>query len=154
MGPAPKPEAARFESKISRTEGCWLWNGTVGANGYGYFHVKRDGRWVQMLAHRYSFEHHIGPIEAGATLDHLCMTPRCVKPQHLDPCPTGENTRRSPHTLTGRNIRKTHCPQGHPYAGTNLFLDQGKRKCRTCVRAKNRAADHRRRAAWPPPRRG
>ena len=31
----------------------------------------------------------------------------------------------------------THCPQGHEYAGGNLMFDQGKRKCRTCVYAKN-----------------
>ena len=31
----------------------------------------------------------------------------------------------------------THCPRGHEYAGDNLMLDQGKRKCRTCVYAKN-----------------
>lgn len=32
----------------------------------------------------------------------------------------------------------THCPQGHPYAGDNLFIDQGRRKCRTCYRARFR----------------
>jgi len=33
----------------------------------------------------------------------------------------------------------THCPQGHEYTEENTFLDAGKRKCRTCVRAKNNA---------------
>lgn len=32
----------------------------------------------------------------------------------------------------------THCPQGHEYAGENVLLDAGKRKCRTCVYARNR----------------
>ena len=31
----------------------------------------------------------------------------------------------------------THCPKGHEYAGENLILDQSKRKCRTCVYARN-----------------
>lgn len=33
----------------------------------------------------------------------------------------------------------THCPHGHPYDGENLIIDAGKRKCRTCVYARNRA---------------
>lgn len=31
----------------------------------------------------------------------------------------------------------THCPHGHPYAGENLIMDAGKRKCRTCVYERN-----------------
>lgn len=31
----------------------------------------------------------------------------------------------------------THCPQGHSYEGSNLLIDAGKRKCRTCVYARN-----------------
>lgn len=31
----------------------------------------------------------------------------------------------------------THCPKGHPYAGDNLIWDANKRKCRTCVYARN-----------------
>lgn len=32
----------------------------------------------------------------------------------------------------------THCPQGHEYAGDNILMDAGKRKCRTCVYERNR----------------
>jgi hypothetical protein len=32
----------------------------------------------------------------------------------------------------------TRCPKGHPYEGANLLIDAGKRKCRTCVYARNR----------------
>lgn len=43
----------------------------------------------------------------------------------------------------------THCPRGHLYAGDNLIVDAGKRKCRTCVYARNRrrkpSADERQR---------
>jgi len=33
----------------------------------------------------------------------------------------------------------TRCPQRHPYSGANLLMDAGKRKCKTCVYARNRA---------------
>lgn len=32
----------------------------------------------------------------------------------------------------------THCPHGHAYEGDNVLMDAGKRKCRTCVYARNR----------------
>lgn len=33
------------------------------------------------------------------------------------------------------NAAKTHCPQGHPYAGDNLYISpQGYRQCRACGR--------------------
>ena len=38
------------------------------------------------------------------------------------------------------NAAKTHCPQGHAYDGDNLHLrPDGKRRCRTCVDAQNKA---------------
>lgn len=33
----------------------------------------------------------------------------------------------------------THCPNGHPYSGDNLIVEDGKRKCRSCVYARNAA---------------
>lgn len=32
----------------------------------------------------------------------------------------------------------THCPQKHEYTAENTIIDAGKRKCRTCVYARNR----------------
>jgi hypothetical protein len=137
----------RFRSKFVPVDGCWQWDGTAGAKGYGYFDWRFDTRrWKKLLAHRVSYELFVGPLEHEDTVDHLCRNTRCVNPKHLEAVPTGVNSRRSPHTLVGANVRKTHCPKGHPYSGENLFYDQGKRKCRECVRLKNRLADARRRA--------
>jgi len=37
---------------------------------------------------------------------------------------------------TDHNINKTHCPQGHPYFGENLYISPARRRsCRTCTRA-------------------
>lgn len=35
---------------------------------------------------------------------------------------------------------KTHCPAGHLYAGSNLYIANGRRRCRECHRVKARAA--------------
>ncbi len=33
-----------------------------------------------------------------------------------------------------RNTEKTHCPQGHPYSGDNLYIStKGYRQCRLCL---------------------
>jgi hypothetical protein len=40
---------------------------------------------------------------------------------------------------SGRNARKTHCPQGHPYSPENTSVRDGQRHCRTCHRERERA---------------
>ena len=84
----------------------------------------------QMLAHRWSYEHFVGHIPDGLTIDHLCRNRRCVRPDHLEPVTSGENTRRA--------MRNT-CIKGHPFDEANTWTYRGKRYCRTCRRDRNRA---------------
>lgn len=50
------------------------------------------------------------------------------------------------------NVAKTHCPNGHPLRGENLYVPpSGGRKCRICVRASNRRAYAKRMGREPPP---
>lgn len=45
-----------------------------------------------------------------------------------------------------RPADRTHCPQGHPYAGDNLYVTpEGRRTCRTCNREKQRRSKERKR---------
>lgn len=149
-GPKPQNELSRFESKINKSgplwsgSPCWEWEGTTHNNGYGLFDRKINGKWKKCWAHRVSYESYVRLLLPRETVDHLCCNHSCVNPSHLDGCSSGENSRRSPITLQGSNARKTHCPAGHPYSGDNLFYDDGKRRCRTCVREKNRKARVRR----------
>lgn len=69
---------------------CWLWRGTVNWDGYGRF-------WSRPLnynAHRYAYEHFVGPIPEGMTIDHSCGTKLCVNPAHLRPMTPAANTAR------------------------------------------------------------
>lgn len=80
---------SRFLKKIGSTDDCWIWTAAT-TKGYGVFW---DGSAV-VYAHRWSYEHHVGPIPDGLVLDHLCRIPACVNPTHLEPVTLAENTER------------------------------------------------------------
>ena len=71
-------------------DGCWLWTKSIDYGGYG----RIGQRGVNARAHRVSYEHFVGPIPDGLSLDHLCRNRRCVNPDHLEPVTGSENTRR------------------------------------------------------------
>lgn len=119
----------KFWERIERTEGeCWTWNGPGMGVGYGAFSF--EGR--NHYAHRFSYELLVGPVPPGLELDHLCRNRRCVNPEHLEPVTHRENQLRG-ETVGALNARKTHCPQGHPLAGRNVYVSPtGHRRCRPC----------------------
>ena len=116
----------RFLSKVTRDpSGCWLWTGAISDNGYGSFH--NGHRTVG--AHRYSFEHYVGPIPDGLVLDHLCRVTNCVNPAHLEPVTHAENIRRGYEAKA-----QTHCKRGHDLLITARWTKDGRRDCRECDR--------------------
>lgn len=117
----------RFLAKIAPAESedaCWLWTGNHNNQRYGMFWNGER----KMLAHRWAYEHFIGPIPAGLVLDHLCRTSLCVRPSHLEPVTQAENMRR------GKRARQRYCKRGHPLFGDNLMrkLSESKRTRRRC----------------------
>lgn len=129
-------ELKRFWSKVRITAlGCWAWTGGK-RNGYGSFW--RNGQHEG--AHRFAYEHLVGPIPKGLHLDHLCRNHGCVNPVHLEVVTCRVNVLRGIGP-TAVNARKTRCPQGHKYTEKNTaVLNQvgGGRRCRICHRAYNR----------------
>ena len=114
--------------EIDAATGCWLWLKYI-AQDTGYGKLTVDGR--QLYAHRVYYERHRGPIPEGLVIDHLCRVRNCVNPAHLEVVTRGENTLRG-ETPSGINSRKTHCPQGHPLSGDNLYRWKNKRQCNIC----------------------
>lgn len=130
------PLAERMETKIERSDGlsCWHWRGARSSGGYGQIWV--DGKLRP--AHRVMYELKVAQVPEDLVIDHLCRVRHCVNPDHMEVVSQEENIRRGE---GGKNYRdKTHCPQGHPYAGDNLYTaPSGNRLCRKCQRRHQRA---------------
>ena len=144
----PKPPETRFTRFIQKdSSGCWVWKGWK-RKGYGRFHFR--GR--DLNAHRWSYEHHVGPIPAGLEIDHLCRNRACVNPAHLEPVTREENLRRALlHQRSRPRPRRelTHCRNGHPYDGDNTYVNpkRGGKICRICSAAAQKRSRQRRKAA-------
>lgn len=122
----------RFESKFDKTDGCWLWKGSLVVNGYGRF--RPHGKSQAVNAHRISYDIYVGRIPSGKAVDHLCRVRGCVNPSHLEPVSRNENTMRG-EGAAARNARKTSCLKGHLFTPQNTYIRQtGERTCRACYK--------------------
>ena len=130
----------RFWSKVDKRHGlvavingcksrCWERGGAKGPGGYAIFHVSHRGVGKNVPAHRWAYEHSIGPVPKGYHVHHRCRNRICVRPSHLV-------------VLTPREHKhadlKTHCKWGHPFSGGNLITrPNGVRACRICEGRRN-----------------
>ena len=140
------PEKRFFSHILEVSPGCWQWD-SPGLNGYGRLHANGS----RQMAHRWSYEHFIGPIPRGFQVDHRCHNEdptcaggtscqhrRCVNPAHLELATQRENVLRGkgPSAMQARQV---HCQRGHSFDEANTIRERGgKRRCRACKRARER----------------
>lgn len=117
----------RFDNKVNKTRGCWLWTAGTDCGGYGVFRLNGKIR----KAHRVSYEMAYGAIPNGLTLDHLCRTRRCVRPEHLEAVSLKTNILRGA-APSAINARKTECNRGHVFNEANTYAFRSNRQCRLC----------------------
>jgi hypothetical protein len=133
MAQLPPRWPARIE--ITNVDGvtvkgpCWIWHGYRDKDsGYGRVTVNKK-LWH---LHRFTYELFVGPIPPGLHIDHLCRQRACCAPHHLEPVTCATNVKR------GMRASQTHCKNGHPLSGDNMYLGPGSkpaykhRTCRTC----------------------
>lgn len=132
----PKIDAAEvFFNNIEKLKsGCWKWKKEIHkVTGYGRFRASN----ITWNSHRFSFFYHKGEIPKNFHVHHLCNNRWCVNPKHLKAV-SGKEHVLSGNTLTGKNLRKTHCKNGHKFTKKNTLmyrrLKEGtiRRICRAC----------------------
>lgn len=122
--------AGRFAEKVQVTDDCWLWAGSVGAKGHARINI--GGRTVT-TAYRVTYAVAHGPIRKGQHVHHLCETPNCVNPAHLESMAPGAH-------------RRHHNPGGICARGHDLTIEACRRAdgstiyCRACRREKRTEA--------------
>jgi hypothetical protein len=140
--PATRHAAAlrRFHSSYKVADnGCWLWTKGLNSNGYGRFQTSEQ----RVPAHRWAYTTFVGLVPTDLDIDHLCHNADpscpggecvhrgCVNPDHLEPATRQVNLLRGK-TIVADQVRRTHCPQGHPLSGDNLYVWHRMRHCRVC----------------------
>ena len=134
MAPRRKPPIERFNAKTSPgPNGCIEWTGDKGNSGYGRFWIGPENS-RKALAHRWSYEYHVGPIPDGLVIDHLCRNKICVNPKHLEPVTASENVRRgvSAERIKAAAEARTHCRRGHEYTEENTGRRASRPRERFC----------------------
>lgn len=152
--PPPRPSVyQRFFSKVDfngppaknnqELGRCWMWLGSKTHEGYGRFKGTDTSH-----PHKWAYLRFVGEVPQGRQLDHFaCDNSSCVNPWHMRPVTARENALRSDN-LCAWELAKTHCPQGHPYSGSNLrFNPNGSRYCLACHRKQGRENARKYRAA-------
>jgi hypothetical protein len=147
--PITERDETRFWAKVDlpNEQGCMLWTAGCDRKGYGRFYLAGH----EHGAHRVAYQLAYGPVPAGLVLDHVkawgCTNRHCVAPDHLEPVTNRENLLRG-EGFAAVQVRRTHCPAGHPYDEANTYRhSNGSRECLTCARASARRRASRRRAA-------
>lgn len=145
-GPVPshRPELGR----------CWLW--TPAPVRYGMFWTgdpynrRISAHRTSLLVAEYEATGIWPPLPFGyePVIDHLCKTPACVNPAHLEWVDQSENNRRS--SLPQVNRQKadslTECKRGHPLTPENKIFYGANWRCRICKAEGAKERGQRRRA--------
>lgn len=109
--------------------GCWIWLGGLRSKKDGYGGFSWEGKTWR--THRLVYTLLCEPVPSHLDIDHKCRQRICCNPDHLEPCTRAINISRG-EGVAPKNIRKTHCPQGHEYTSENTYHWNKQRFCRTC----------------------
>lgn len=132
------PVSVRFWAKVKGgdVDTCWIWQAALNHAGYGNF-WPRHGHMA--MAHRWAYEELRAPIPPGLHLDHLCRTPACVNPWHLEPVTPWVNVVERGIGGPAAKAAQTHCIRGHEFTPENTWVRRtGQRQCLVCNRERRR----------------
>lgn len=139
MGMTPRmPDMNRlrtmFWKRVIKSDGCWVWAGSL--NWYGYGNLYHFG--VNYRAHRLSLIFAGVSVPTHLVVDHICRKPSCVNPQHLRVVDHRTNALENSTSIAAQNKTKTHCVNGHEFSSKNTVerIRNGRRS-RVCLQCRN-----------------
>ena len=146
--------------RVNEETGCWLSTYKLTHNGYAQASLQGRTVRVHRVAMAIKIAVSIDTLDSFCddsgyqlTVDHLCRTPLCFRPDHLELVPIRINVLRG-ETITAANSVRTACPRGHRLIGVNLVpsgIASGRRQCLTCSRVRSVLNTRRRRGMDVPP---
>ena len=74
-------------SVLDEDTSCMVWQ-LATSKGYGVISLK--GKLLR--AHRVSYQLHVGSLEEGSVVHHVCANRACINPEHLQQVSTINNT--------------------------------------------------------------
>lgn len=122
---------------------CWNWKSKPSSEGYGTSWDNDRNRNVG--AHVKAYLYSGREIPEGYHVHHLCENKLCVNPVHLEAVINTEHSRlhiigqNRARTYQDKVKAKTHCLNGHPLSGDNLYIHpkRGTRHCKQCQRKRD-----------------
>ena len=125
-----------FWERVTKTNTCWIWNGSKDQCGYGLGKIKiAVNKWTTKRAHIISVLLSGREVSKGSHCDHLCDRPECVRPDHISVTSPRLNILRGK-GASSINNKKTHCSDGHKLSEENLYFRKPRtrngRKSRVC----------------------
>ena len=109
--------------------------------GYPIAALVMNGKQITRSVHSLVAESFIGERRPGMDVRHLDGNPLNARLENLAYGSRSENNFDAVRHGTHANAAKTHCPQGHPYSGDNIFVTPSRptaRYCRQCLRDRSR----------------
>lgn len=119
----------------------------INQDGYGQLGLSRNGRKRQKLVHRLVCEAFHGPAPEGKPFVLHGRNGRGDNSaDNLRWGSNSDNMRDRRIDGTDSQVRKTHCPAGHPYDENNTYRNGADNRSRACITCrKNRAIQYRER---------
>ena len=122
-----------FKDRIITNNEHWLWIRYKTKLGYGQVSYKNK----RVYAHRLSYEFFNNlSILPGYHIDHLCRTPSCINPKHLELVTPRDNCLRGT-SYAAECSTRNHCDKGHTYKNDTTYKEGVRRRCRICARARD-----------------
>lgn len=133
--PKRKSAIERFHELVDTSagpDGCHPWMGNRDGDGYGNFFANRQPHRATRWILGYTRGHSLSSEEWAL---HHCDNPPCVNLAHLyigDASQNAADRERRGRGGAQKRALPTHCRNRHEYTPDNIYVQSGKRQCRTC----------------------